>query len=72
MADQNETSPKVEFGNELLNPSELFETRTRSHKIPVRGQKDFIPTGSDQQRDRLQQSLDEHWNLVSEERVERL
>uniref|UniRef100_A0A8C8MBL1 tRNA-splicing endonuclease subunit Sen54 N-terminal domain-containing protein n=1 Tax=Oncorhynchus tshawytscha TaxID=74940 RepID=A0A8C8MBL1_ONCTS len=53
-------------------PSELFEARTRSHKIPVRGQKDFIPTGWDQQRDRLQQSLDEHWNLVSEERVERL
>uniref|UniRef100_A0AAZ3NXN4 tRNA-splicing endonuclease subunit Sen54 N-terminal domain-containing protein n=1 Tax=Oncorhynchus tshawytscha TaxID=74940 RepID=A0AAZ3NXN4_ONCTS len=50
----------------------LFEARTRSHKIPVRGQKDFIPTGWDQQRDRLQQSLDEHWNLVSEERVERL
>ncbi|XP_064843849.1 tRNA-splicing endonuclease subunit Sen54 isoform X1 [Oncorhynchus masou masou] len=72
MADQNKTSAKVEFGNELLNPSELFEARTRSHKIPVRGQKDFIPTGSDQQKDRLQQSLDEHWNLVSEERVERL
>uniref|UniRef100_A0A8C8IVD7 tRNA-splicing endonuclease subunit Sen54 N-terminal domain-containing protein n=1 Tax=Oncorhynchus tshawytscha TaxID=74940 RepID=A0A8C8IVD7_ONCTS len=72
MADQNKTSAKVEFRNELLNPSELFEARTRSHKIPVRGQKDFIPTGWDQQRDRLQQSLDEHWNLVSEERVERL
>ncbi|KAK6311946.1 hypothetical protein J4Q44_G00176100 [Coregonus suidteri] len=72
MADQNKTSAEVEFGNELLSPSELFEARTRSHKIPVRGQKDFIPTGSDRQRDRLQQSLDEHWNLVSEDRVERL
>uniref|UniRef100_A0A673JQC9 tRNA-splicing endonuclease subunit Sen54 N-terminal domain-containing protein n=1 Tax=Sinocyclocheilus rhinocerous TaxID=307959 RepID=A0A673JQC9_9TELE len=24
-------------------PSELFEARSRSHKIPVRGQKDFMP-----------------------------
>uniref|UniRef100_A0A3P9AB64 tRNA-splicing endonuclease subunit Sen54 N-terminal domain-containing protein n=1 Tax=Esox lucius TaxID=8010 RepID=A0A3P9AB64_ESOLU len=56
----------------INSPSELFEARTRSHKIPVRGQKDFLPSGSDQQRERLQQSLQEHWKLVSEERVERL
>ncbi|KAJ7989408.1 hypothetical protein DPEC_G00304240 [Dallia pectoralis] len=71
MADQNITA-QVKSRNELLSPSELFEARTRSHKIPLRGQKDFIPSGSDQQRERLQQSLEEHWKLVSEERVERL
>ncbi|XP_016084994.1 tRNA-splicing endonuclease subunit Sen54 isoform X2 [Sinocyclocheilus grahami] len=57
---------------ELLSPSELFEARSRSHKIPVRGQKDFLPSGSEQQTARLQQSLDEHWTLLAEERVERL
>ncbi|KAG9343727.1 hypothetical protein JZ751_013105 [Albula glossodonta] len=46
--------------------------RSRSHKIPVRGQKDFIPDGSKQQQERLERSLEEQWTLVSEERVERL
>eukprot|EP00064_Thunnus_orientalis_P017937 superscaffoldBa00003959_g18023 len=53
-------------------PSELFAARARSHKIPVRGQKDFFPNDSDEQRERLEQSLHEHWSLISEERVERL
>ncbi|KAM4597985.1 tRNA-splicing endonuclease subunit Sen54 isoform 2-T2 [Polymixia lowei] len=72
MADQNKTAAEVEFNSELLSPSELFASRSRSHKIPVRGQKDFFPNDSEQQRQHLQQSLDEHWSLVSEERVERL
>ena len=54
------------------SPSELFAARSRSHKIPVRGQKDFFPNESDEQRQRLEQSLNEHWSLISEERVERL
>ncbi|XP_056144213.1 tRNA-splicing endonuclease subunit Sen54 isoform X2 [Lampris incognitus] len=70
MAEPNK--PGVEFRSEILSPSELFTARSRSHKIPVRGQKDFFPNDSEQQRQRLQQSLDEHWDLVSEERVERL
>ncbi|KAL7861011.1 hypothetical protein AOLI_G00173600 [Acnodon oligacanthus] len=63
---------QVEFSNELLSPSELLRARSRNHKIPVKGQKDFLLTGSEQQRARLQKSLDEHWTLVTEERVERL
>ncbi|XP_048847758.1 tRNA-splicing endonuclease subunit Sen54 isoform X2 [Brienomyrus brachyistius] len=60
------------FYNELLSPSELFAARSRSHKIPARGQKEFLPDGSARQRERLQHSLEEHWSLISEERVERL
>ncbi|XP_036409158.1 tRNA-splicing endonuclease subunit Sen54 isoform X2 [Megalops cyprinoides] len=74
MADSGQTGrvTEMEFCSELLSPSDLFAARSRSHKIPVRGQKDFLPDGSDQQRERLQHSLDEHWNLIAEERVERL
>ncbi|KAL0993368.1 hypothetical protein UPYG_G00106840 [Umbra pygmaea] len=71
MAEQNKTAD-VKSSNELLSPSELFKARTRSHKIPGRGQKDFIPSGSNEQEARLQQNLEEHWSLVLEERVERL
>ncbi|KAM9843362.1 tRNA-splicing endonuclease subunit Sen54 [Aulostomus maculatus] len=69
MAAQNNTD---NFYNEILSPSELFAARSRSHKIPVRGQKDFFPNDSEEQQQRLEQSLSEHWSLVSEERVERL
>ncbi|GAA6222102.1 tRNA-splicing endonuclease subunit Sen54 [Lates japonicus] len=72
MADQNKTDTGGRFYSEILSPSELFAARSRSHKIPVRGQKDFFPSDSDEQRRRLEQSLDEHWSLISEERVERL
>lgn len=72
MADQNKSSAQFNFCSEILSPSELFAARSRSHKIPVRGQKEFLPSNSQKQRERLQQSLDEHWDLVSEERVERL
>ncbi|KAK5913527.1 hypothetical protein CgunFtcFv8_008050 [Champsocephalus gunnari] len=72
MADQNKTDTDSKFYNEVLSPSELFAARSRSHKIPVRGQKDFFPDDSDEQRQRLEQSLNEHWSLISEERVEKL
>ncbi|KAM6914493.1 tRNA-splicing endonuclease subunit Sen54 isoform 1-T1 [Lycodopsis pacificus] len=72
MADQNKKEPELKFYNEILTPSELFAARSRSRKIPVRGQKDFFPDDSDEQRGRLEQSLTEHWSLVSEERVEKL
>uniref|UniRef100_A0A8C2DSB3 TSEN54 tRNA splicing endonuclease subunit n=1 Tax=Cyprinus carpio TaxID=7962 RepID=A0A8C2DSB3_CYPCA len=74
MADRDTSTDahKHSVYEELLSPSELFEARSRSHKIPVRGQKDFLPSGSEQQMARLQQCLDEHWTLLAEERVERL
>ncbi|XP_071321038.1 tRNA-splicing endonuclease subunit Sen54 [Trachinotus anak] len=72
MADQNKPGADGRFFSEILSPSELFAARCRSHKIPVRGQKDFFPSDSDEQRQRLEQSLNEHWSLISEERVERL
>ncbi|XP_038161533.1 tRNA-splicing endonuclease subunit Sen54 [Cyprinodon tularosa] len=72
MADQNKPESAENFFNEILSPCELFAARSRSHKIPARGQKDFYPDETEEQRLRLQQSLDEHWNLISEERVERL
>ncbi|KAE8282753.1 tRNA-splicing endonuclease subunit Sen54 SEN54-like protein [Larimichthys crocea] len=72
MADQNKPDSGAKFFSEILSPSELFAARSRSHKIPVRGQKDFFPNDSDEQRRRLEQSLDEHWSLLSEERVEKL
>ncbi|XP_067313833.1 tRNA-splicing endonuclease subunit Sen54 [Pseudorasbora parva] len=74
MADRDTSTDahKISDYQELLSPSELFEARSRSHKIPVKGQKDFLPDGSEKQAARLQQSLDEHWMLLAEERVERL
>nr|XP_019949967.1 PREDICTED: tRNA-splicing endonuclease subunit Sen54 [Paralichthys olivaceus] len=72
MADHNKPHAEQSLYSEILSPSELFAARSRSHKIPVRGPKDFFPDGSDEQRQRLEQSLTEHWSLLSEERVERL
>ncbi|XP_059891865.1 tRNA-splicing endonuclease subunit Sen54 isoform X1 [Gadus macrocephalus] len=72
MADPSKTDDSERIFSELLSPSELFAARSRSRKLPVRGQKDFYPSGCTQQKQRLQNSLDEHWELVSEERVERL
>ncbi|KAM9780016.1 LOW QUALITY PROTEIN: tRNA-splicing endonuclease subunit Sen54 [Neosynchiropus ocellatus] len=72
MADQNKPGDERDFYNEVLSPSELFAARNRSHKIPVRGQKEFSPNDSVEQRQRLEHSLEEHFGLISEERVERL
>ncbi|CAL9692753.1 unnamed protein product [Knipowitschia caucasica] len=72
MVEPNMDNSKLNSFSEVLTPSELFAVRSRSHKIPVRGQKDFIPDGSEEQRQKLEQALNEHWSLISEERVERL
>ncbi|XP_078081448.1 tRNA-splicing endonuclease subunit Sen54 isoform X4 [Mustelus asterias] len=57
-----------------LSAEELFATRSRDHKIPQRthGQKDFIPDHSAEQAERLRVCREEQWQLLSEERVERL
>ncbi|XP_033894193.2 tRNA-splicing endonuclease subunit Sen54 isoform X1 [Acipenser ruthenus] len=60
-----------DWSSEVLSPSELFAARTRDHKLPARGQKDFLPDGSQRQSEKLRRGLEEHWKLVSEERVER-
>lgn len=62
---------QIDFTKELLSSSELFQRRSRSHKIPVRGQKEFLPNYSVQQKACLQKTLDEHWMLMTEERLER-
>ncbi|XP_053231871.1 tRNA-splicing endonuclease subunit Sen54 isoform X1 [Podarcis raffonei] len=61
-------------GRRLLSPAELLSARTRDHKVPQRshGQKDFLPNGSQEQEERLRQCREEHWQLLEEERVERL
>ncbi|KAJ6634328.1 hypothetical protein lerEdw1_014075 [Lerista edwardsae] len=68
--------PEVQCGasRRLPSPAELLAARTRDHKIPQRshGQKDFIPDGSKEQEERLLQCREEHWQLLEEERVERL
>ncbi|XP_053095033.1 tRNA-splicing endonuclease subunit Sen54 isoform X3 [Pangasianodon hypophthalmus] len=63
---------QIYFSNELLSSPELFQRRSQNHKIPVRGQKEFLPNDSVQQIACLQKTLDEHWMLVTEERVERV
>ncbi|XP_072339142.1 tRNA-splicing endonuclease subunit Sen54 isoform X3 [Scyliorhinus torazame] len=57
-----------------LSSEELFAARSRDHKIPQRthGQKDFIPDHSEEQTERLRVCREEQWQLLSEERVERL
>ncbi|XP_066498501.1 tRNA-splicing endonuclease subunit Sen54 isoform X2 [Hoplias malabaricus] len=72
MAAGNTGASQKDFDNELLSPSDLLHARSRSHKIPLKGQKEFLPSSSEQQRARLQKGLSEHWTLVEEERVERL
>ncbi|KAJ8786958.1 hypothetical protein J1605_023213 [Eschrichtius robustus] len=53
---------------------ELFAARSRSQKLPQRshGPKDFIPDGSAAQAERLRVCREELWQLLAEERVERL
>ncbi|XP_068443783.1 tRNA-splicing endonuclease subunit Sen54-like isoform X6 [Clinocottus analis] len=81
MADQNKKDAEPKFYNEILtkmtkrpchSPSELFAVRSCSRKILVRGQKDFFLDDSDKQRWQLEKSLNEHWSLISEERVKKL
>uniref|UniRef100_H3AMB5 tRNA splicing endonuclease subunit 54 n=1 Tax=Latimeria chalumnae TaxID=7897 RepID=H3AMB5_LATCH len=57
-----------------LSPAELFAARSREQKLPQRshGQKDFIPDNSEKQAEKLHVCREEQWQLLSEERVERL
>lgn len=54
--------------------SELRAARSRSQKLPQRshGPKDFLPDGSEAQAERLRLCRQELWQLLAEERVERL
>uniref|UniRef100_A0A8C5QQN7 tRNA-splicing endonuclease subunit Sen54 N-terminal domain-containing protein n=1 Tax=Leptobrachium leishanense TaxID=445787 RepID=A0A8C5QQN7_9ANUR len=57
-----------------MMPSELFAARSREQSLPQRshGQKDFIPDGSQAQKQKLDVCRKEQWELLGEERVERL
>uniref|UniRef100_H0WIL5 tRNA splicing endonuclease subunit 54 n=1 Tax=Otolemur garnettii TaxID=30611 RepID=H0WIL5_OTOGA len=58
----------------VLSARELLAARSRPQKLPHRshGAKDFLPDGSAAQAERLRQSREELWQLLAEERVERL
>lgn len=58
----------------LSSASELRAARSRSQKLPQRshGPKDFLPDGSEAQAERLRLCRQELWQLLAEERVERL
>ncbi|XP_041073119.1 tRNA-splicing endonuclease subunit Sen54 isoform X6 [Carcharodon carcharias] len=71
---KREAGPTDFFLCSYCSSEELFATRSRDHKIPQRthGQKDFIPDHSEEQVERLRVCREEQWQLLSEERVERL
>uniref|UniRef100_A0A8D0FHH8 tRNA splicing endonuclease subunit 54 n=1 Tax=Strix occidentalis caurina TaxID=311401 RepID=A0A8D0FHH8_STROC len=52
--------------------AELLPARGRKAPQRLRGQKDFIPDGSAEQAEKLRRCREEQWQLLSEERVERL
>uniref|UniRef100_A0A8C3WFI6 tRNA splicing endonuclease subunit 54 n=1 Tax=Catagonus wagneri TaxID=51154 RepID=A0A8C3WFI6_9CETA len=58
----------------VLSVPELFAARSRPQKLPQRshGPKDFLPDGSAAQAERLRLCREELWQLLAEERVERL
>ncbi|XP_019499758.1 PREDICTED: tRNA-splicing endonuclease subunit Sen54 isoform X2 [Hipposideros armiger] len=58
----------------VLSAQELLAARSRSQKLPQRshGPKDFLPDGSAAQAERLRLCREELWQLLAEERVERL
>ncbi|XP_055096870.1 tRNA-splicing endonuclease subunit Sen54 isoform X5 [Symphalangus syndactylus] len=58
----------------VLSAQELFASRSRSQKLPQRshGPKDFLPDGSAAQAERLRRCREELWQLLAEQRVERL
>ncbi|XP_022278438.1 tRNA-splicing endonuclease subunit Sen54 isoform X1 [Canis lupus baileyi] len=58
----------------VLSARELLAARSRSQKLPQRshGPKDFLPDGSASQAERLRVCREELWQLLAEERVERL
>ncbi|XP_047403734.1 tRNA-splicing endonuclease subunit Sen54 isoform X3 [Sciurus carolinensis] len=58
----------------VLSAAELLAARSRSQKLPQRshGPKDFLPDRSATQAERLRLCRAELWQLLAEERVERL
>nr|XP_012634265.1 tRNA-splicing endonuclease subunit Sen54 isoform X2 [Microcebus murinus] len=58
----------------VLSARELLAARSRPQKLPQRshGPKDFLPDGSAAQAERLRLCREELWQLLAEERVERL
>ncbi|XP_036268418.1 tRNA-splicing endonuclease subunit Sen54 isoform X1 [Pipistrellus kuhlii] len=58
----------------VLSARELLAARARPQKLPQRahGPKDFLPDGSEAQAERLRRCRAELWQLLAEERVERL
>ncbi|NP_001086697.1 tRNA splicing endonuclease subunit 54 L homeolog [Xenopus laevis] len=58
----------------MLSPKELLAARNREKSLPQlsHGQKDFIADGLEIQKEKLQVCLAEQWELLKEERVERL
>ncbi|XP_063455473.1 tRNA-splicing endonuclease subunit Sen54 isoform X2 [Pan paniscus] len=58
----------------VLSAQELFAARSRSQKLPQRshGPKDFLPDDSAAQAERLRRCREELWQLLAEQRVERL
>ncbi|XP_075701501.1 tRNA-splicing endonuclease subunit Sen54 isoform X2 [Rhinoderma darwinii] len=58
----------------MLSPVELFSVRSREQSLPQRshGQKDFLSDGSQIQKEKLRICRTEQWELLAEERVERL
>ncbi|XP_055994111.1 tRNA-splicing endonuclease subunit Sen54 [Sorex fumeus] len=58
----------------VLSAQELLAARSRPQKLPQRshGPKDFLPDGSAAQAERLHRCRQELWQLLAEERVERL
>ncbi|CAH6776420.1 Tsen54 [Phodopus roborovskii] len=71
--DSDPASVEVPAGR-VLSASELRAARSRSQKLPQRshGPKDFLPDGSEAQAERLRLCRQELWQLLAEERVERL
>nr|XP_033817046.1 tRNA-splicing endonuclease subunit Sen54 isoform X2 [Geotrypetes seraphini] len=61
-------------GSRTLSPAELHGARTRNRSLPQRshGPKEFLPDNSEEQNEKLRLCREEEWQLLSEERVERL
>ncbi|KAM6377178.1 tRNA-splicing endonuclease subunit Sen54 isoform 2-T2 [Pluvialis apricaria] len=59
-------------GSRRRSAAELLAARGRKAPQAPRGQKDFIPDGSAEQAEKLRRCREEQWQLLSEERVERL
>ncbi|XP_075374634.1 tRNA-splicing endonuclease subunit Sen54 isoform X1 [Mycteria americana] len=59
-------------GSRRLSAAELLAARGRKAPQRPHGQKDFMPDGSAEQAEKLRRCREEQWQLLSEERVERL